>query len=162
LDPHLSARSALPVDLVGTTGQDPTNQVTLNYEPNLVPGQPIYLYGSGYPGGRIVNYNAFSVTPVGVNGDLPRNSIRGYDAVQLDLALRRDFDITERMKLQLRAEAFNLLNHAQFAAFDPNVTDGPGVFGYATSSLANQGSALNALYVSGGPRSVQLSLKLRF
>jgi hypothetical protein len=55
-----------------------------------------------------------------------------------------------------------VLNHAQFAAFDPNVTDGPGVFGYATSTLANQGSALNALYETGGPRWLQLSLKLRF
>ncbi len=147
---------------MGSTGEDPTNQVTLNYEPNLVAGQPIYLYGSGYPGGRIVNYNAFSVTPVGVNGDLPRNFVRGYDAIQLDMALRRDFSISERLKLQFRAEAFNVLNHPQFAAFDPNVTDGPGVFGYATSTLANQGSALNALYETGGPRSLQLSLKLRF
>ncbi len=162
LDPHFSARSALPVDLVGSNGEDPTTQALLNYEPNLVPGQPVYLYGSGYPGGRIVNYNAFSLTPVGVQGDVPRNFLRGYDAIQLDLAVRRDFSISEKLKLQFRAEAFNLFNHPQFAAFDPNVTDGPGVFGYATSTLANQGSALNALYETGGPRSLQLSLKLRF
>jgi hypothetical protein len=162
LDNHLSARSALPVDLVGSNGEDPTTQALLNFEPNVVPGQPIYLYGSGYPGGRIVNYNAFSLTPVGVNGDVPRNFLRGYDAIQLDTALRRDFPITERLNLQFRAEAFNVFNHPQFAAFDPNVTDGPGVFGYATSSLANQGSALNPLYEPGGPRSLQLSLKLRF
>jgi len=162
LDPHLSARSSLPVDLVGSSGEDPTTQASLNFEPDLVPGQPIYLYGSGYPGGRIVNYNAFSVTPVGVNGDVPRNFVRGYDAIQLDMGIRRDFSITERLKLQFRAEAFNVLNHPQFAAFDPTVTDGPGVFGYATSTLANQGGALNALYYPGGPRSLQLSLKLRF
>jgi hypothetical protein len=97
-----------------------------------------------------------------VQGDVPRNYLRGYDAIQLDLAVRRDFSISERLKLQFRAEAFNLFNHPQFAAFDPNVTDGPGVFGYATSTLANQGSALNSLYETGGPRSLQLSLKLRF
>ena len=147
---------------MGTNGEDPTTQALLNYEPNYVPGQPVYLYGSGYPGGHVVNYNAFSLTPLGVNGDVARNAIRGYDAVQLDLALRRDFGITEKLKLQFRAEAFNLLNHPQFAAFDPNVTDGPGVFGYPTSTLANQNGALNALYYPGGPRSIQLSLKLRF
>jgi hypothetical protein len=80
------------------------------------------------PGGRVVNYAAFSVTPVGVNGDVPRSFLCGYDTIQLDAALRRGFGISESLKLQFRAEAFNVLNHPQFAAFDPNVTDGPGVF----------------------------------
>jgi hypothetical protein len=40
--------------------------------------------------------------------------------------------------------------------------DGYGVFGIAASSLNNEGSALSPLYASGGPRSLQLALKLTF
>ena len=53
-----------------------------------------------------------------MNGDTPRNFVRGYDAIQVDLALRRDFPVTERLKLQFRAEAFNVFNHPQFGAID--------------------------------------------
>ena len=55
LDRHISARSAFPVDLVGSTGQDPTTQATLNYEPDLVPGQPMYLYGPQLVDGQMIN-----------------------------------------------------------------------------------------------------------
>jgi len=62
---------------------------------------------------------------------------------------------------QFQAEASNVLDRPQFAAFDPNAADGPGVFGYATSTLANQGGALNPLYETEVPGRSKLSLKLR-
>jgi hypothetical protein len=170
VDSHISARSGFPVDLVGSNGIDPVTQATLNYEPNLVPGQPVYLHGPQLvdgqminpPGGRVVNINAFSVAPANVNGDTPRNFIRGFGAFQVDMAVRRDFSITERIKLQFRAEAFNAFNHPQFGTIDGTVTDGNGKFGWATTTLNNEGSALSPLYALGGPRSLQLALKLHF
>jgi len=134
----------------------------VNWEPDLVPGQPLYLYGSGYPGGRIINYAAFAPTPIGVEGDSPGNVVRGFDALQVDMSLRRDFYVSERLKLQFRTEASNVFNHPQFGYIYPTVLDGPDLFGWAQGSLANAGSALSPIYESGGPRSLELALKLRF
>jgi len=170
LDGRISARSALPVDLVGSTGIDPVTQAVLNYEPNIVPGQPLYLYGPQLvdgqminpPGGRVININAFSAAPANVNGDSGGNLVRGFGAFQVDAAVRRDFSITERIKPQFRAEAFNVFNHPQFSGVDGTLTDGNGQFGWASTTLNNAGSALSPLFVQGGPRSIQLALKLRF
>jgi len=40
--------------------------------------------------------------------------VRGFGAWQTDLAIRREFQLGERLKLQFRAEAFNLFNHPNF------------------------------------------------
>ena len=51
-------------------------------------------------------------------GDAPRNFARGFGAWQMDLAVRRDFPIHERLKLQFRAEAFNIFNHPNFGTIN--------------------------------------------
>jgi hypothetical protein len=161
LDTRISARSALPVDVTGSGSTAPNGQREY-FHPNLVPGQPIYLYGSQYPGGRVINYNAFVDAPAGVEGNFPRNYLRGFGAVQADLALRRDFPIHEGLHLQFRAEAFNVFNHANFGAIYSYLPYGPNLFGYAYQTLNNSLGGLNSLYQSGGPRSLQLMLKLAF
>jgi hypothetical protein len=174
LDSRISARSALPVDLSGAQNIDPVTEASLNYEPNFVPGQPIYTsmctnpgqQSYAPPGGRCVNINAFATALDAngndINGNVPRNYLRGFDAIQFDMGMRRDFPIVEKLKLQFKAEAFNAFNHPQMGAVDGNITDGYGVFGIAASSLNNEGSALSPLYAGGGPRSLQLALKLTF
>ncbi len=170
VDSRISARTGLPVDLTGSNGVDPATQATLSYEPNLVPGQPLYLNGPQLvdgqmidpPGGRVINIKAFSAAPATVNGDAARNLVRGLNAFQVDMSLRRDFPFGERLRLQFRAEAFNVFNHPQFGSVDGTLTDGNGKFGWAQSTLNNSGGALSSLYAAGGPRSLQLSLKMRF
>jgi outer membrane receptor protein involved in Fe transport len=167
LDTRVSARSALPVDVSSCCTVLPNGQ-SVNLRPDLVPGVPIYLFGSQYPGGRILNFNAFQPAPNNTQGDLPRNFARDFHAVQADLALRRDFPITERLHFQFRAEAFNLLNHPNFSQIDNNLGDGPyqtatlSGFGGAGKTLNNTLGGLNPLYQVGGPRSLQLALKLLF
>jgi hypothetical protein len=68
----------------------------------------------------------------------------------------------ERLKLQFRAEAFNLFNRVNFGAVQNNRTIGPSLFGRATGTLNNQLGGLNALYQVGGPRSLQFALKIVF
>lgn len=46
--------------------------------------------------------------------------MRGFGAWQQDFAVRRDFPIYERLKLQFRAEAFNIFNHPSFGLINPN------------------------------------------
>jgi hypothetical protein len=172
-DTRLTARSALPVDVIGNSYIDPATEESVNFHPNLVPGQPLYLYGSQYPGGKIINYSAFNVPSSGPGydseGDTPRNYARGFGAWQMNFAIRREFPIHERLHLQFRAEAFNLFNHPSFSNINNYWSNGPIIpgclgcgFGEAGSTLNTQLGGLNALYQTGGPRSLQLALKLIF
>jgi hypothetical protein len=172
VDLRISARSGLPVDIIGNQIVLPNGQ-QVSPRPDLVPGVPIYLYGPQYPGGKSLNFNAFVAAPNGTQGDLPRNFARGFAASQVDLALRRTFPIGERLRLQFRAEAFNIFNHPNFSGnnqsgLDNFLPDGPydpvthRGFGGASTTLNNTLGGLNTLYQIGGPRSLQLALKLVF
>ena len=172
-DSILYARSAPPVNVV--TGQNPY-PITLLFGPNSVqrpdvaPGVPFYLHQSGAPGGKIINSAAFT-TPLSATaqGDLGRNALRGFGATQWNITLRRQFRFTERVSLQARGDFFNILNHPNFG--NPiNYLNASGTtpFGYATQMLNNYlgtgglNGGLNPLYQIGGPRSIQLALKLEF
>jgi len=78
----------------------------------------------------------------------------------MDLAVRRELQIHERLKLQFRAEAFNIFNHPNFGTI--NSSFGQPTFGQATATLANSLGILNPLYQQGGPRSMQFALKILF
>ena len=99
-------------------------------------------------------------------GDLGRNALRGFGATQWDITLRRQFRFTERVSLQARGDFFNILNHPNFGS-PINYLSSPQ-FGQATQMLNNslgsggQSGGLNPLYQIGGPRSIQLALKLQF
>ena len=176
LDTRVMAQSALPVDVVAAYGTDLVNQIQFNFHPDRVPGVPLYLYGSEYPGGKAINYNAFvAVTdPSGnpVEGDAGRNAARGFGMFQTNFALRRTFPIHEALKLQFRAEAFNIFNHPNFGGINnylgsgPCTPVGPGetlyCFGAAGATLNTSLQGPNLLYQVGGPRSLQMALKLIF
>lgn len=65
----------------------------------------------------------------------------------MDFTVSKVFAITERFRLQYRAEAYNLSNTPYFA--NPNVTNGAGTFGRVTA-------------VSNSARQMQMALKLSF
>ena len=175
-DSIIYARSAPPANVV--TGQNPFPESNLSGDdsvqrPDVRPNVPFYLYPSGAPGGKVLNPAAFTVPPTGtVEGDLGRNALRGFGATQWDLTLRRQFRFTERVSLQARGDFFNTLNHPNFGNPVNNLGSGNGTpnpfFGQSTQMLANylgsggQSGGLNPLYQIGGPRSIQLSLKLQF
>ena len=93
---------------------------------------------------------------------MPRNAARAFDAVQADVATHRTFPIHDRLNLQFRVEAFNLLNHPQFGAIYNQLSSGPALFGYSYNTLNSQLGGLNPLYQIGGPRSLQVMLRLAF
>ncbi len=172
-DAILTARSAPPVDL--STGQSfgiESAVSTYDVRPDLVPGVPLYLYGNQYPGGKAFNPAAFTAVPVDANGfatrqgTLGRNVMRGFGETQLDFGIHRKFNFTERVGLQFQGEFFNIFNHPNFGTVDNCLCDYPGTFGQATSTLAHslgsQTAGFNPLYQVGGPRSIQLALKLMF
>jgi hypothetical protein len=177
-DDRFSARTGFPVTLNGNFIIDPATHQGTYGGLKLIPGQPLYVYGAqctalfnngdatgpGCPAGRAINPNAFVPPSSGQLGDAPRNLVRGFGAWQMDLAVRREFPLHETLKLQFRAEAFNISNHPNFGTINSTYCrPGPGcTFGRATATLAQSLGALNPLYQAGGPRSLQLSLKLMF
>lgn len=163
LDGIVTARSALPVD-IGSYDNNFLGGFNFFLRPDVIPGQPYYLYGSQYPGGKAFNPAAFVVNPNG-QGGLGRNSLRGFGLVQTDLSLRRQFQLGEHFKLLFRTDAFNIFNHPNFADPDPNIGD--PFFGQSTSMANNvlgggSTTSLNSVFQIGGPRTLQLSLKLQF
>ena len=66
-------------------------------------------------------------------GTLGRNVLIGPGIRTVDLSLFKNFPITERIKLEFRAEAFNIANHPQFS--NPNTDISAGNFGTITSTL---------------------------
>ena len=157
-----SLRTAEPVDIYGDLYYA-SNGVQYYSRPNVVPGVPFYVYGSHdvIPGGKEININAFTSVS-GASGDAPRNFLRGFGANEIDLALRREFDLTQRLKMQFRAEAFNLLNDPNFGAVYNTTDYGPTQFGQAYNTLNESLKDQSSLYAQGGPRSLQLALKFLF
>jgi Outer membrane receptor proteins, mostly Fe transport len=134
--------------------------------PNLVPGVPIYLDDQTVAGGRRINRNAFVAPLPNQQGTLGRNSLRGFPVSQLDFSLRRQVQVSERYRLQFRADFFNVFNHPIFA--DPNRQLEDPTFGQSLQMLGRSlGSGgieggFSPLYQVGGPRSIQLGVKLQF
>ncbi len=82
--------------------------------PNVVPGVDPYLPKSEWKNGRYLNPAAFSIPAAGTFGTVGRNSMVGPGFIGLDMALSRTFGLGGERRLELRAEAFNLLNRRNY------------------------------------------------
>jgi hypothetical protein len=147
---------------------------------DIVPGQPVWIPDPTQPNGKALNPAAFMPPPVGQTGNFPRNGLRSpYSIDQTDLALRRQFSLTERVKLDARAEYFNVFNHPMFGIAGSQcnpatlwgLQGGPAFSsfgkvcpGTSTTNVDAGGSpnGQNPLYAVGGPRSAQFTVKLLF
>ena len=175
----VQAESAPPVNVYYSGFGELSNGFLTNPRPDIIAGQPFYLYGPQYPGGRALNPAAFTAPPLDpatglplAQGNLPRNALRGFGVTQWDFAVHRDFPIRESVKLQFRAEMFNLLNHPNFGPPVGDLALPSAVnpfFGLSTQMLGQSLSggyvgagAFDPLYQLGGPRSIQFALKLFF
>ena len=111
-------------------------------------------------GGRALNPAAFAF-PTGTNpGNAPRNCARGFGESQVNFSARREFALSEKARLQFRAEAFNVFNHPNFGYVDPFLTD--ATFGQALQTLNQSLGTVASQYQQGGPRSMQFALRLAF
>jgi hypothetical protein len=82
--------------------------------PNGVPGQNWQLSGDQMSTSRYFNTAAFSAPATGAFGNVGKNNIIGPGLVNIDLALVKEANIREHVKVQFRAEAFNILNHSNY------------------------------------------------
>ncbi len=166
IDAIFRARTATPINIVARQDVLTADLIVELQRPDLITGVPVYVNDPNAPGGRRINRAAFAVPMTIRQGSLGYNALRGFGFSQIDFALRREFSLSERLKLQLRGEAFNLLNRANFG--NPNNVLANPMFGQATQTLARSlgtggiNGGLSPLYQIGGPRSVQLAVKLLF
>ena len=170
----VTIQSGPPVNIVDGDFAGNTSQVgaAALIRPDVVPGVPLYLHGSQYPGGKAINPAAFTDPPPGVGGaparqgDFSRNVIRALGMATWNFSAQRNFPIHDALHLIFEADLFNILNHPAFGPFNNGffVNNGNPLFGLVTGTW-NQSSAnggQNALYAPGGNRSGQFSLKLIF
>jgi hypothetical protein len=176
LDAVFNARSAKPLNVVYGF---PVAYGFAFLRPDLLGGVPVYFADESAPGGRRLNPAAFALPGALRQGTLGRNALRGFPFYQFDLALHRQFNFNERVSLQLRAEAFNLLNHPNFddpvatltalgampvgsTAFRLDPYFGRSLSARGGNAWTGEAGGNGPLYSAGGPSTIQLSLKLTF
>jgi hypothetical protein len=138
--------------------------------PDVVPGVNPYYVSNGT---FFINPAAFAVPQPGTVGNLGRNALRGPGISQFDLTLSKKFHVAEGKYFEFRAECYNVLNSAIFAApggGTPRLNDATGIvqpgqaytqsaaggtFGALTSTVSNQVG-------SGTNRQFQLALRFNF
>jgi Carboxypeptidase regulatory-like domain len=138
--------------------------------PNLVPGVPIYNYtkiqsaiglsgAAQYAVRSYLNQAAFTANTVpGTQGTAGRNAFRNPIYFQNDVQLSRIFPIHEKYNLDLRFEAFNVLNHPSFSSGNNSASVSNGV-----ASFNQPGSTFGEITgTSVGSRVFQAAAKIFF
>jgi hypothetical protein len=131
------------------TANNNTNSFGGNQQPNVSNMNDVTV--DNQTPERWFNTNAFSQPPQFTFGNAPRwlTNVRFSRANNLDLAVSKNFNVTEKVKTQFRAEFFNALNRTQFGWPDTNLN--------STTFGQNNGLAPGA-----SPRNIQLGLRLNF
>ena len=122
--------------LLGTGGVD---------VPNVTAGK-ILNNTNPRSGQTYFNTSLFSPEPLGSLGNANRAFFHGPGLNNFDMALLKNFNLTESKTLEFRLEAFNVFNHAQFTNPSGNVNN--GAFGLVTNAMP--------------PRIMQIALKFLF
>jgi len=156
--PLVRALSGVPLNVV--TGADASLTGVNLDRPNLVPGISPYTtnWGPGLP--QYLNPAAFVRNAPGTYGNLGRDVLRGPGQLQFDASLSRIFGIHESIRLEVRAEAFNIINHTNFIA----AATSTGIPGISTGGISLSQSSTNfgQITSAGDPRILQFALKLYF
>jgi hypothetical protein len=111
----LTAQTGSPWNVV--IGFDQSGSLVANQRPNVV-----------LPAGQIINGSvtqyanpaAFVLPAPGTLGNLQRDSLTGPGTLNLDYSVIKDTQIKEQLRVQFRAEFFNILNHANFSLPNAN------------------------------------------
>jgi hypothetical protein len=150
-----TARSGRPVNI---TISRPASAVpggyNLTQRPDLIPGVSLTPPG-GQTAARWFNPAAFAVPAAGTWGNAGRNLGRGPSFYQIDLSLAKRFSFGEQVRLEIRADAFNILNRAQYGDPSGDVTV-PSQFGVIQSTINTTPIG------TGTPRQIQLAIRLSF
>jgi hypothetical protein len=160
-------RSGFPITVISNASID-TNGLA-NNRLDLVAGQTARLsHPVPVPGGvQWLNPNAFQLAQSGV-GNTARGAIPGPGFWNYDFAALRNIALTEgSMRMQFRAEFYNLFNHANLsspvsASLDPSTLSVNPNFGQAFYGLNQTFSRFGDLSLGSPSRKIQFGLRLEF
>jgi hypothetical protein len=105
-----------------------------------------------------LNPNAVATPPLGTYGNMGVSSLRAPGFWEWDQAITREFPLREAMRLEVRAEAFNVTNSMRLGV--PNTTVS-GTYGQITSDQATTGAG-TGISAGSGARILQFAMKLVF
>jgi hypothetical protein len=131
-----------------TNNGDSRNPIRPSWNPAFT--GPVIL---GNPS-QYFNPNAFVLPGPGTYGNVKRDSLIGPGLAELDVSVLKNTPLTERLKMQFRAEFFNVLNHTNFAT--PNTI----IFSSASSTPSPTAGVITASSTTS--RQIQFGLKLLF
>lgn len=158
----VNARSGFPINVTYARVGDFVNELV---RPDVVQNVPLFVNVNGV---RALNPDAFEVPASGEQGSLGRNSIRGFPFFQLDASISKKFKLANESSVELKIEAFNLLNNTNFADSDGNLGTLFADAGFVPNNYFGQslstygGRTFTPFYLYGGPRSLQFSAKFQF
>jgi outer membrane receptor protein involved in Fe transport len=161
-----SARTGLPVNItVSRSASALPDGNTSGQRPNLVPGVPIYADNQTI--NNWFNPAAFAAPANGTWGNLGRYIANGPGAYEIDSSLQKRFRINERVKLNFRAAAFNLLNHPEFKTPGASVGSvsgsGSNLTIKPTASFGRITGVLNTGATgTGAPRRIEFMFRAEF
>jgi hypothetical protein len=121
--------------------------------PNIKAGIDVNSIVGGPPT-RYFDPTVFTVPPAGTLGNAARNLLRGPGLTALNFSLNKFFSIGERLRLQFRAEIFNLLNHPNFQLPNSNV------FTNVNGTISPNAGIITQIV--GSSRQIQFGLKITF
>jgi hypothetical protein len=165
-------RSGFPFSVGGPTDKVDGKSFVLNNRANILDPNQVFLSNApAVPGGnRLLNFADFATAAPGELGNGGRNAFGGPGFYSVDLSVSRSFGVRwlgEGGRLTFRADAFNVLNHANLgnpvSQFDP--TDDPQTTQFGIATFGRQGAQLGFPAVSPlneTPRQIQLSVKVTF
>ena len=162
LAPLLRASSGQPLNI--TTGTDNSLSGLGNDRPNYT-GQPLRSSTptscTNAPCFQFLNPGAFTPNPTGTYGDVERNGVRGPRYFGFDLGLSRNLKLNEKFNLEVRAEAFNILNVVDFVGQFAPAGQPPGTT-FTTLAQGLNSSTFGEAQGAYDPRILQFALKLHF
>jgi len=149
----LSASNGVPLSILDSNSAQTTRIGTNEgLRASLIPG------GNDDPvlGGPNKYYNTSQFVPsaLGYFGNLGRDTLIGPGLVNFDFSLFKDFPVTEKSRLQFRAEIFNLLNHVNFGT--PNTTN------FLANGQPNAAAGQITVTGTRTPREIQFAMKFIF
>jgi hypothetical protein len=104
--------------------------------------------------------NSFMIPDAGTVGNTPRNFLTAPGLSQWDVTLAKNTKIGERLNVQLRWEVYNVLNRANYSRF--SLDNGIQSTAFGTLSETPDVAAGNPVIAQGGPRNMNLGLKITF
>ena len=158
------ARTGFPVNVtIDRSSSAVPDGNTTDQRPDLVPGVSLTPPG-GSTIAEWVNPAAFAAPAPETFGDAPRDVARGPGAWQMDLGIGKHIPLTERVRLEFRAELFNIFNHPQYGLpqsdISPYLAGEQGVFGSIIQTV-NTTTPVSPVG-TGTPREIQFVLRVAF